>query len=164
MSSLFLIPLVFLFLRGKKSKSTYKALPSTPGLKFCCSSIEVIDKKSAYSKIDSLIVEYCNNTNSEYEYVNLPDLFEYIVKSLNPSCFTKMITRKLKYTEKLVIAILFIIFFNRFLLFVIDPDEYGKNFEHNVSKTILHIIGLEVDDKDDIDEANEDFKKKYKYP
>jgi hypothetical protein len=164
MTSLFLIPLVFLFLRGKKSNPILKALPSTSGLKFCCSSIEITDKKLAYSKIDSLIIEYCKNAKSEYEYVNLPDLFEYVVKLLNPSCYTKMITRKLKYTEKLVIAILFIIFFNRFLLFVKDPEEYGKDFEHNVSKTILHVIGLEVDDKDDIDEVNEQFKKKYKYP
>ena len=75
-----------------------------------------------------------------------------------------MTSRKLKYIEKLVIAILFIMFFNRFLLFVKDPEEYSENFRHNVSKTILHVIGLESDDQDDIDEVNENFKKKYKYP
>jgi len=164
MSSLFLIPLVFLFLRGKKSKTSVKSLPISTGLKFSCSSIEITDKKIAYSKIDSLIIQFAKNVNVEYDYLNVPDLFEFILKSLNPICYTKMINRKVSHLEKMIISLLFIVVFNRLLLFVPNPDEYAKDFEHNVSKTILHVIGLTIDDKDDIDLVNEDFKKTYKYP
>ena len=164
MSSLFLIPLVLLFLRGKKSKPSLKSLPSITGLTFTCSSIEILNKKLAYSKIDSLIQEFSKISKTEIEYINVPDLFEYIMKILNPLCYNKMITRKVLHKEKMIISLLFIIVFNRLLLFVKDPEEYAADFEFNGSKTILHVIGLTPDDKDEIDLVNEDFKKTFKYP
>lgn len=164
MSSLFLIPLVLLFIRGKKSKTSLKSLPPSIGFTFTCSNIEILNKKLAYSKIDSLIQEFSKISKTEIEYINVPDLFEYIMKILNPLCYNKMITRKVLHREKMIIALLFIVIFNRLLSFVKDPEEYAADFEHNGSKTILHIIGLTPDDKDDIEIVNEDFKKTFKYP
>lgn len=165
MTSLFLIPLVYLFLKRGKSKNSPKSLPASTGLTFTCSSIQINNKQQIFSKIDSMIVEFAKNAKEEYNYLNVPDLFEFILKSLNPLCYTKMINRKLKHQEKLVISLLFIIIFNRLLLLVKDSEEYAKDFEHNVSKTILHVIGLTVNDKDDVDTVNEEFYKNgYKYP
>lgn len=165
MSSLFLIPLVFLFLRGKKSKSTpNKELSISTGLVFTNRNIAILDKKAAYSKIDSLILNFSETSKVDIEDVNIPDLFEYIVKTLNPSFYNKMITRKVTHTEKMILSLFFIIVFNRLLTFVKDPEEYSANFEYNISKTILHVIGLTTDDKDDIELVNEDFKKTLKYP
>ncbi len=164
MTSLFLIPLALLFLGRGKSKIPVKSLSLANNLKFSCFGIEIIDKKEAYLKIDSLIIEFTKVTKSEYDYLNVPDLFEFIIKKLNLVCYTKMVNRKITHKEKIVISLLFIIIFNRLLSFVNNPDEYAKNFEFNVSKTILHIIGLDEDDKDDIDMINEEFKKTYKFP
>jgi hypothetical protein len=165
MTSLFLIPLVFLFLRGKKSKSTpNKELSISTGLVFTNKNIAILDKKAAYSKLDSLILNFSETSKVDTEDVNIPDLFEHIVKTLNPIFYTKMINRKVTHTEKMILSLLFIIVFNRLLTFVKDPEEYSANFEYNISKTILHVIGLTTDDKDDIELVSEDFKKTLKYP
>jgi hypothetical protein len=165
MTSLFLIPLVFLFLRGKKSNTApNKELSISTGLVFTNRNIAILDKKAAYFKIDSLILNFSKTSKENIDDVNIPDLFEYIVKTLNPVFYTKMINRKVTHTEKMILSLFFIIVFNRLLTFVKDPEEYSANFEYNISKTILHVIGLTTDDKDDIELVNEDFKKTLKYP
>ena len=72
MSSLFLIPLVFLFLRGKKSKSTTnKELSISTGLVFTNRNIAILDKKATYSKIDSLILNFSEIIYQKQYYTSL---------------------------------------------------------------------------------------------